>query len=641
MARWWAAFFVAGLAAPGAFRAPFALWVLSCVLAASALCWKHSREGGIRAPVYERWRAGAVVYYLLTCAGGIVLGEEAACGRIAHEGTRRAVSYVTLRGAGEGKGGTPRSFRVQGSPADSGTFPALSGARERLLASLESGGLAPKSKGLVAALVLNERGDLDARLSDDYSYLGITHFLALSGLHLCAVAVPLARLLSFLIRYRALRDGALLALLALYSALAGFPASLLRALFLSAAIMGYRLIGMHVDLLGALFAGSFALLALEPAVAFDAGFQLSFSAVCAIAAVGIPLSRMAESKFPRGIAGTAAKAAVFPAIITCAVQFFTLPLVVSLFSRSSLLAPVVNILVSLPFTVLLYAGLAYVFIPLGAVRWLLAPPMNLVCRFLERVPGAFASRPHPGILHGDFNPALYLIGAGLFAFALRRKRGLRRLSLAAGALCIVCSFVAPRAPGVPPPLPRFGATGGGVRKPLIIEGRGSVCIAGERCLLFVGDSFTSWDAYRLARSLWRARIRSIDCCVVKPSGLRARHGLSHILARVAVKEVVCSPYLEAREPGLSAGIERMGIAVRIVSAGDSVECGPWILRIRSPAYPPRKGERVDRAAAALLAGLDAAAEGPVGPEAAGWREWGSIDPDRPRPPGEAAWGGSR
>jgi len=628
MVRWWAAFFISGLMAPYGSAIALPAIGVSCGLAILVVFRDGARRRAACDPRRTQWLVRAVAYYLMTCSGGIVLAGAASGERLAHESAGIFVSSIRLPGAAGAGAPSERPPRVVTNPGGGIRSLALPGIRARLLASLEAGDLTRKSRGFVGALILDERSGLGAELGDTYSYLGITHFLALSGLHLGALAIPLAKALSLIIHSKRRRDGALLMVLAFYSAIAGFPSSLLRALFLSAAVIAYRFYGMHVDLLGALLLGSFVLAGLEPAIVFDAGFQLSFAAVCGIAAVGLPLSRMAEKRLPGGFPGTVLKALIFPAIITCAVQFFTLPLVVSLFGRSSLLSPLVNIIVSLPFTILLYAGFAYVFVPAGALRALLAPLINIICRFLEIVPGAFALRPHAGILRGDFQPAVYFLGAGLIALSLRGSCGRKGLVLAMGIAGVACSFVVPVSPRPATPFARpdsGAAEGNGVS---IIERRGSICYAGRPCILFVGDAFTSRGAYHLTRELWRRGVRKIDCCIISSSTIKGSHGVYYLLERVKIEEVICSPYLPTREPRLRERLARQGIAVQTALAGDSFERGPWVLSVEAPRYPPPPGRGVTRAEAALRCSIAAAVgRGPLRDPKTGLSAR-SIDPDR-------------
>ncbi|HEY5133970.1 MAG TPA: ComEC/Rec2 family competence protein, partial [Candidatus Krumholzibacteriaceae bacterium] len=293
MVRWWAAFFIAGLVAP-----PDFVWTLAASLCAAGLAIAALARGvpspGFRVDAGGRGQlAHGTGAFVVTCATAIIVWNAAGLECAMHRG---GASYP---GMGASARNRAVAAHARGLPRREGDAVgirslALVRARSRLLDLLDDGRLSKRARSLVGALILDDRRALDFTLTETYSYLGITHFLALSGMHLGAIAIPLSKILSRLIRSRRASDAALLAVLCLYSAVAGFPASLLRSLFLCAAVVGYRFLGAHVDLAGGLITGCFVLVGVDSSVVFDAGFQLSFAAVCGIAFIAMPVTRIVE-----------------------------------------------------------------------------------------------------------------------------------------------------------------------------------------------------------------------------------------------------------------------------------------------------------------------------------------------------------
>jgi ComEC/Rec2-related protein len=602
--RWWAAFFIAGLVAPPnvGLQCAASILLAGSVLGILARERRHASMGFDGAA--RRRFARALSSVAITGSAAIIVWGAAGLQRNAHD---RAQPGTAIEASNWGHiGARSETGHLAGSRSGAvSRFRALSlmGAKSRLLEALNDGRLSKRARGLVGALVLDDRRGLDFVLSEAYSYVGITHFLALSGLHLAAIAIPLSKILSRLIRSKRLSDVALLAILWLYSAVAGFPASLLRALFLSAAVSGYRFVGMHTDLIGALIAGSFTLVAIDPAIAFDAGFQLSFGAVCGIAFIGIPLSRIVEPLLPGGVAGKVAKALLYPALITCSVQFFTMPVTVSLFKRSSLLSPLVNVIVSFPFTVLLYAGVLYVFVPVAPVRAILSRPVDLLCRFLGAVPAVFSEGPHAAIYRGSFMMEAYLAGVGLLAWSLRRSCARKRPVLGVGVACLVIAFLVPLLPWYEDHLSPAHRGARGTAGAQAMTFPGGIYVPEGGGIILIEEAFDSREAYRLTRALWERGVNRIRYCVVKPSRLRRHHGVHYLLARISVEEVICSPYLLA-DPGSAEPLGARCRVVRAVSRGDSLENGSWRLEILAPVYPPSEGAVVSRADAGISCRLE-------------------------------------
>jgi hypothetical protein len=249
MARWWAAFFIMGLVFPAHSQTGVCAVLFALCLALLA-AWRLNAPGVWGQPNIRAYaRIAATSYVAITCSTGIMIWGAAGIARTAHQVTVEGVGREGYR-AGHV---APRASRADGpttnTAVDRGIRSlSLWGPRARLLRLLDDGRLSKRSRGIVGALILDDRSALDWRLSEMYSYLGITHFLALSGMHLGVIAIPLSKLLSLAVPSRRVRDLLLFAVLCLYSAVAGFPPSLLRALALLAAAIGYRQLSIHGDL---------------------------------------------------------------------------------------------------------------------------------------------------------------------------------------------------------------------------------------------------------------------------------------------------------------------------------------------------------------------------------------------------------
>lgn len=141
--------------------------------------------------------------------------------------------------------------------------------------------------GLLAAMTLGSKQNLEAETRQLFSQTGASHVLALSGLHLAIVyalyqysVVALARRHSR--RATRMAQALGLPLLWAFALLTGFPTSLIRAAtMLSIAqvfsLFSYRASGFHCLVLAA-----FAMLLWQPSWLFDVGFQLSCMAVAGI-----------------------------------------------------------------------------------------------------------------------------------------------------------------------------------------------------------------------------------------------------------------------------------------------------------------------------------------------------------------------
>ncbi len=137
--------------------------------------------------------------------------------------------------------------------------------------------------GLLRAMLVGFRPGLTNELAEPFMRTGTLHVFAVSGLHVAVIAGLLVGLLRFC---RMGRMGcALLALplLLFYTLATGAPASAVRAfLMTSILIIGWSL-PRPAHLLNSLAASAIVILLYDPMQLFDAGFQLSYAAVLAIA----------------------------------------------------------------------------------------------------------------------------------------------------------------------------------------------------------------------------------------------------------------------------------------------------------------------------------------------------------------------
>ncbi len=143
--------------------------------------------------------------------------------------------------------------------------------------------------GLPSALLLGDRNHLDLTVRRDFSRTGVSHLLAISGLHmtlLFGMAEGLLRLLRCPKRWRAL----LLGLSALgYLVLLGFPPSATRAVIMLGAVYLSTFLSVRPDPLTSLGAAGTLILAVTPYAVADAGFWMSFLATLGLVVLTPPL----------------------------------------------------------------------------------------------------------------------------------------------------------------------------------------------------------------------------------------------------------------------------------------------------------------------------------------------------------------
>ncbi|MEA5060186.1 MAG: ComEC/Rec2 family competence protein [Candidatus Pelethousia sp.] len=305
----------------------------------------------------------------------------------------------------------------------------FSAAREALVLITEH--LFPKQESsLLCAMLWGIKGSLSEYLHAVYRGAGIAHVLALSGLHVSFVSVVLNRLAkNASIR---LRLGVNALVLFSYSAVAAFPASLVRASLMCLCPLLAEALGRKKDQASSIAFSAVCILVFSPSALYDIGFQLSFGAVAVIDMLGrtlaehLPLPEQLGKAVSLSICG----------------MLGTLPLTAHHFGEMALLSIFANLLilpiVPVAFLFSMAACLAgSVYIRLGEFlapsARLFVSSMHAAAQAVSAFPFALVQVPRPGfitcaLLFGAMLPlSRYCIlparkkwayGAALFAAAL-------------------------------------------------------------------------------------------------------------------------------------------------------------------------------------------------------------------------------
>lgn len=255
----------------------------------------------------------------------------------------------------------------------------VSSLKQRLRAGLRNG-LSGDAAALTEALTLGERSEL-GELRDTFAAAGLSHLLALSGLHLGVLAGTADRLLR---RTGRLRFLLLPALVAGFLFIVGVSASLLRAALMSFVLTAGDWAGSgRPSGVTRLCLAAFITLLWRPAWLFDLSFQLSY--LCLAGLLGF------ASGQPRGDWWQPRVLLIGGATASIAAQLPTLSLVAGTFNLVPLFSVPVN-LVAIP--------LAGLLVPLGmsaALFGALHPSLALLPNVLTaRVAGLLISTAEAG-----------------------------------------------------------------------------------------------------------------------------------------------------------------------------------------------------------------------------------------------------
>ncbi len=138
------------------------------------------------------------------------------------------------------------------------------------------------TSSLLSALFLGRRDDLDDSVIRDFRRLGLSHLLALSGLHLTFLVRIVDRLLGRFMRKSAFRSTLILAVVGGYTLLAGVPISVVRAGVMLAIAELFSLLCDESDTQTSLFLAVSLICLCNPPSLLDLGFWMSVFSTLAL-----------------------------------------------------------------------------------------------------------------------------------------------------------------------------------------------------------------------------------------------------------------------------------------------------------------------------------------------------------------------
>jgi ComEC/Rec2-related protein len=290
--------------------------------------------------------------------------------------------------------------------------------------------------GLAIGMLLGERTQLSQPVRDAVRRLGITHLLAISGMHLTTVAgcVLLATRL-----WPRGRSAVLLAALTIYTLTVGSVESLTRAYVMAAILIATHAVIRPVRPIDALARALLVMAVASPLCLRSVGLQLSFAATFAVLLI-LPHQwhpSIREGGRLKRWCMTATRSLGSAFVMSLAVEVFIAPLQLHHFRSLSAVGPVATVMFFMPVTLMLLGA-----VPVALIA-ALAPahegPGQLLGMLSVATTNAilWCGRVTPGLIHvPEPNPWLYY---GALAGIWRWRR--RPASWVLGAGLLGLSFV--------------------------------------------------------------------------------------------------------------------------------------------------------------------------------------------------------
>ena len=135
--------------------------------------------------------------------------------------------------------------------------------------------------GIIGAIILGDKTDLDSDIKELYSVSGIAHILAISGLHISFIGMAIYRLLRRRFRFPFSAAVSIPVVLS-FGIMSGFGISTIRAIIMFILKIIGEVLGRKYDAITAISLAGLVLLVQNPFVVCNSGFQMSSGAIIAI-----------------------------------------------------------------------------------------------------------------------------------------------------------------------------------------------------------------------------------------------------------------------------------------------------------------------------------------------------------------------
>ncbi len=222
----------------------------------------------------------------------------------------------------------------------------------------------PQIAPMAKALFLGYKEEISEVTRENFSRSGLSHIMAVSGLHVGFIVAPVWFIIPFLwTRKWGKWTGIFLLTVLLfgYSGLTGFSASVSRASLMAWLITYGKLFNKVRNSINLTAGAAIILLMINPYQLFDVGFQLSFGAVFTILLLMPEAQRIIPTRYRYGKIGAFATIV----IISVVVQVGLFPILTYYFGEFSIAGPIANAFVIPIMTITVPAGLVMSLLPVS------------------------------------------------------------------------------------------------------------------------------------------------------------------------------------------------------------------------------------------------------------------------------------
>ena len=401
-------------------------------------------------------------------------------------------------------------------------------------------GMAGDEASFMIGLLLGDRTDLSEEIKSAFVNTGTIHVLIVAGMRVALVAVIMYTLFGLLRMSERPKTIAAIAGIIFYMELTGAAPPVVRASMMAIALLAGRMIQERINVYNSLGVSAVIILTYDPMQLFDAGFQLSYSAVFAIAYCYPKLTGLIK-RIPESLEEVKAIDYVLKLLaVSLAAQIGAIPFTAMFFGKVSLISLAANLVVVPIVEVVVIVGFVAVLTGTFSM-WIsvcFSEVNNLLSWFALKFVMLTNAVPYASVPTATFGirEAFFYSIAVAALFNLTDKKIVKRILmlLFAGMNIIVM-------------VPLFAAVDGApknLRVDFLDVGQGDAALiefpSGEKFLVDAGPKTLTYDAGErvVAPFLRRRGITDIDAVIVTHPHSDHLGGVPYLFRHFEVKQVI-------------------------------------------------------------------------------------------------------
>ncbi len=298
-----------------------------------------------------------------------------------------------------------------------------------------------RESGIIAAMLLGDKSLLEEDIEDVYKRNGISHILAISGLHISVIGYSVYSLLRRLHTSIILSSVSAIMIILVYGVLTDFSISTERAVIMLVLFLLSKPLGRSYDAKTAISLAAFISLIRNPMNLWQAGFQLSYSAVIGILYLYPQLKHFSTFVETRISDNKVIKKISDMLLLSLSVQIATFPFVIYHFHEYHVYSLFINLLIlplmSLLFSLIILSGItACISMPVARIisggAYYILKSIEEICNISENLPF------HTILIGNDEIPGALLICT---AFTVLLIMGIRKAAYVSTILILLSVMV--------------------------------------------------------------------------------------------------------------------------------------------------------------------------------------------------------